>query len=125
IKDLLTGTHRLRLRLLGPAQVEAGEPPTLVDLAAVKGAALLFYLAARPDQPVTRTRLIALLWEDSDEQEGRNSLSTALSRLRRVVPAAPIVAVGDSLVWRADPSSAVWTDIGSFSELTRPGASLE
>src|SRR5438045_4015045 len=72
IKDLLTGTHRLRLRLLGPAQVTAGEPPTSVDLAAVKGAALLFYLAARPDQTVTRTRLITLLWEESDEQEGRN-----------------------------------------------------
>jgi DNA-binding SARP family transcriptional activator len=115
----------LRLRLLGPAQVEAGEPPTLVDLAAVKGAALLFYLAARPDQPVTRTRLIALLWEDSDEQEGRNSLSTTLSRLRRVLPSAPIVASGDSLVWRAEPSAAVWTDIGSFSELARAGASRE
>jgi DNA-binding SARP family transcriptional activator len=112
----------LRLRLLGPAQVEAGDPPTLVDVAAVKGAALLFYLAARPDQPVTRTRLITLLWEDSDEQEGRNSLSTALSRLRRVLPTAPIVAVGDSLVWRPE---AVWTDIGSFSELTRAGASRE
>ena len=119
---MLTGTHRLRLRLLGPAQVEAGEPRTLVDLAAVKGAALLFYLAARPDQPVTRTRLTALLWEESDEQEGRNSLSTALSRLRRVVPSAPIVAVGDSLVWRPE---AVWTDIDSFSELTRAGASRE
>ena len=60
--------------------MEVGNPPSQIDLAAQKGAALLFYLAARPDQPVTRTRLIALLWEDSDEQEGRNSLSTALSR---------------------------------------------
>src|SRR5207253_6605848 len=122
IKDLLTGTHRLRLRLLGPAQVEAGEPPTLVDLAAVKGAALLFYLVARPDQAVTRTRLIALLWEDSDEQEGRNSLSTTLSRLRRSLPEVPIVPVGDSLVWRPTISEKVWTDIAAFQELARAGS---
>jgi DNA-binding SARP family transcriptional activator len=83
----------------------------------------MFYLAARPDQPVTRTRLIALLWEESDEQEGRNSLSTALSRLRRAVPSAPILAVADSLVWRPNPQQGVWTDIGAFLELTRAGAS--
>jgi DNA-binding SARP family transcriptional activator len=113
----------LRLRLLGPAQVEAGTPPTQVDLAAHKGSALLFYLASRPDQPVSRTRLITLLWEESDEQEGRNSLSTALSRLRRTLPNAPIVAVGDALVWRPDPRTDVWTDIAAFAELTRPDAS--
>src|SRR6266513_176263 len=92
----------LRLRLLGPARVEAGDSAQPVDLAAHKGAALAFYLAARPEQPVTRTRLIALLWGDSDEQEGRNSLSTALSRLRRSLPTVPIVGFGDSLVWRPD-----------------------
>jgi DNA-binding SARP family transcriptional activator len=115
----------LRLRLLGPAQVEAGSPAAPVDLAAHKGAALMFYLAARPDQPVTRTRLVALLWEESDEQEGRNSLSTALSRLRRVLPNVPIVPVGDSLVWRPESSDAAWTDIGAFAEQTRPGATRE
>src|SRR5204862_4018701 len=115
----------LRLRLLGPAQVEAGEPPTQVDLAGQKGAALLAYLAARPEQPVARARLIALLWEDSDEQEGRNSLSTALSRLRRSLPSAPIVAVGDALAWRPDAAQPIWTDLAEFVELTRPGASRE
>jgi DNA-binding SARP family transcriptional activator len=115
---LLINSPALRLRLLGPAQVEEGNPPVQVDLAAHKGAALLFYLAARPDQPVARTRLVALLWEDSDEQEGRNNLSTALSRLRRSLPSAPIVAAGDSLVWRPDPNNSVWTDIAAFSELS-------
>src|SRR5207302_6234454 len=90
---------------------------------ALKGAALAFYLAARPEQPVSRARLITLLWEASDEQEGRNSLSTALSRLRRSLPSVPIVPVGDSLVWRPDAPHAVWTDIAAFLELTRPGAS--
>ena len=103
---MLIGSHALRLRLLGAAQVEEGSPPVQVDLAAHKGAALLFYLAARPDQPVTRTRLIALLWAESDEQEGRNNLSTALSRLRRSLPSAPIVAAADSLIWRPDPPAS-------------------
>lgn len=112
----------LRLRLLGPPQVTLGDPPRHVELAAQKGAALLFYLAARPDQPVARTKLIALLWEESDEQEGRNSLSTALSRLRRSLPNAPVVAVGDTLVWRPDATSATWVDIAAFAELTRLNA---
>ena len=115
----------LRLRLLGPAHLEAGEPPQPVELAAHKGAALAYYLAARPDQPVTRTRLIALLWQDSDEQEGRNSLSTALSRLRRSVPHLPVSAVSDSLVWRPEPADLVWTDIAAFQQLTRPSASRD
>src|SRR5690348_9980957 len=94
-------SRQLRLRLLGPARVEVGDSPGQpVDLAGHKGAALAFYLASRPEQPVTRTRLIALLWEESDEQEGRNSLSTTLSRLRRTLPDVPIVPVGDSLAWR-------------------------
>jgi DNA-binding SARP family transcriptional activator len=117
----------LRLRLLGPAQVEAGDPAQPVDLAGHKGAALAFYLAARPEQPVSRTRLIALFWQDSDEQEGRNSLSTALSRLRRSLPSVPIAPVGDSLVWRPDPShdQATWTDIAAFHDLVRAAASRE
>jgi DNA-binding SARP family transcriptional activator len=117
------GKDSVRLRLLGPARVELGTPPVSVDLAAHKGAALMFYLAARPEQPVTRTRLIALLWEESDEQEGRNSLSTALSRLRRGLPGVPVHPLGDSLVWRPDATSPAWTDLGAFLELTRPSAS--
>jgi DNA-binding SARP family transcriptional activator len=112
----------LRLRLLGPAHIEAGDPVEPVELAAHKGAALAFYLASRPEQSVTRARLIPLLWQDSDEQEGRNSLSTALSRLRRNLPHLPIAAVGDSLVWRPEPGDQVWTDIGAFQELTRSSA---
>jgi DNA-binding SARP family transcriptional activator/tetratricopeptide (TPR) repeat protein len=115
----------LRLRLLGPPHVEAGDPLEAVDVAAQKGAALAFYLAARHDQPVTRTHLIALLWEDSDEQEGRNSLSTALSRLRRSLPQVPIAPMGDSLVWRTDATDRVWTDIGAFEKLTHSGATRQ
>jgi DNA-binding SARP family transcriptional activator len=115
----------LRLSLLGPANVAAGDPAEPVELATQKGAALVFYLAARPEQAVSRTRLIALLWQDSDEQEGRNSLSTTLSRVRRGLSNVPIVAVGDSLVWRPDPADLVWTDVAVFQELTRPSASRD
>ena len=94
INLLLNERHVLRLRLLGPARIEAGDPGEPVELVAHKGAALAYYLAARPEQPVTRTRLISLLWQDSDEQEGRNSLSTALSRLRRTLRHVPIAPVG-------------------------------
>jgi hypothetical protein len=40
----------LRLRFLGPARVEIGDSPGQpVDLAGLKGAALAFYLASRPE----------------------------------------------------------------------------
>src|SRR5882672_1537475 len=127
VKGLLTDKHPLRLRFLGPARIEVGDPPAQVELAEHKGAALAFYLAARPEQPVTRTTLIALLWEDSDEHEGRNSLSTALSRLRRSLQGVPIVPVGDSLVWRqaAAADKTGWTDIGAFLQLTRATATRD
>jgi DNA-binding SARP family transcriptional activator len=113
----------LRAYLLGPPRVEAGgsTPAAPVDLATHKGAALLYYLAARPHEPVARTRLISLLWQDSDEQEGRNSLSTSLSRRRRALPNVPIVASGDALVWRAQPDT--WTDFAEFRHLSRPATS--
>lgn len=115
----------MRLRLLGPAHIEAGDRAEPVELVAHKGAALAYYLAARPEQPVTRTRLISLLWQDSDEQEGRNSLSTALSRLRRTLPHVPIAPVGDSLAWRPEPADQVWTDIAAFQELSAASASRD
>jgi hypothetical protein len=43
---LLNGQPILRLRLLGPPQVDAGSPLAAVDLVAHKRAALMFYLAS-------------------------------------------------------------------------------
>lgn len=105
----------LRLQLLGaPAILTDGRP---TNLSAQKAQALLFYLAAEASRPLTRGQLVALLWEESGEKEGRNSLSTTLSRLRQALPGAPLRAEGDTLAW--DESVDVAVDIHEFQALLR------
>src|SRR6185436_17318712 len=100
----------LRLRLLGA--------PSLLDdnreiyLTSQKALALLFYLAAEAERSFARGQIIALLWEESSEREGRNSLSTVLTRLRQALPLFPVRAEGDTLAWQ--PSGEVWVDLHEF-----------
>jgi DNA-binding SARP family transcriptional activator len=111
----------LRLQLLGaPTIVLDGRP---APLSAQKAQALLFYLAAEPGRPHTRGQLIALLWEESGEREGRNSLSTTLSRLRQALPAAPVRADGDTLAW--DPTAGAQVDLHEFEALAHGAQDLE
>lgn len=108
----------LRLQLLGaPAILLDGQP---ASLSTQKAQALLFYLAAEAGRPYTRSQLVALLWAESAEREGRNSLSTTLSRLRQALPMAPLRAAGDTLAWDADAAVAV--DLHEFQALVRPAA---
>jgi DNA-binding SARP family transcriptional activator len=97
----------LQLRLLGAPSIrdDAGE----IRLPSQKAQALLFYLAAEAERSFARGQLITLLWEESSEREGRNSLSTVLTRLRQALPDVPVRAEGDTLAWR--PASASWIDL--------------
>src|SRR5580700_11670957 len=51
---------------------------------------VLVILAENPGQSVSRRRLAELVWSNSDERSGRDSLRTALSALRRVLPQAAL-----------------------------------
>lgn len=104
----------LRLALLGPPTIHDGE--TDLYLAAQKAQALLYYLAAHPGRAFSRSHLITLLWEDSPDREGRNSLSTVLTRLRHALPLFPIAAAGDTLAWQPTPDVTV--DLATFHALT-------
>lgn len=104
----------LRLALLGPPTIHDNE--TDLYLAAQKAQALLYYLAAHPGRAFSRAHLITLLWEESPDREGRNSLSTVLTRLRQTLPLFPIAATGDTLAWQATPDVSV--DLVTFSALT-------
>ncbi|KPV47918.1 hypothetical protein SE17_40875, partial [Kouleothrix aurantiaca] len=73
---------------------------------------LPLFLAAESERSFSRSQIIALLWEDSAEREGRNSLSTALTRLRQALPLFPLRAEGDTLAWQA--SAEVWADLHAF-----------
>jgi DNA-binding SARP family transcriptional activator len=100
----------LRLRLLGAPSVLEGARE--IYLPSQKAQALLFYLAAESARGFARGQIIALLWEESSEREGRNSLSTVLTRLRQALPLVPLRAEGDTLAWQH--SDDVWIDLLEF-----------
>src|SRR5690349_18030956 len=114
----------LRLRLLGAPSVLHGDRE--IYLPSQKAQALLFYLAAESERSFVRGQIIALLWEESSEREGRNSLSTVLTRLRQALPIFPVRAEGDTLAWQ--PSDQVLVDLHEFQgasqslQLARGGA---
>src|SRR5687767_11803768 len=97
---------RLAIRLLGPPHIRQNDAD--VVLLSQKALGLLVLLATQPGQAQSRSRLAGLLWEESGEREGRNSLSVALSRLRQNLPALSIVAEADALTVPASPD--VWVD---------------
>src|SRR5258706_7948326 len=102
----------LQLRLLGaPAILDDARE---IYLPSQKAQALLFYLAAEQQRSFARGQLITLLWEESSDREGRNSLSTVLSRLRQALPVFPLRAEGDTLAWQHSPD--VWVDLHGFQE---------
>jgi DNA-binding SARP family transcriptional activator len=74
----------LSIRLLGPPQIALDEN-SVTDFGSDKVRALLFYLAAEPDQPHRRETLAGLLWPDYPERSARTSLRSALADLRKAI----------------------------------------
>src|SRR5262245_53255399 len=104
----------LSLRLLGAPAIR--EDDREVYLPSQKAQALLFYLAAEHQRSVARSQLITLSWEESSAREGRNSLSTVLTRLRQALPVFPLRAEGDTLAWQKTPDVRV--DLHEFQAAT-------
>lgn len=75
---------RLLINLLGSFQITLdGEASPGFEYDKVR--ALLAYLAVESDQPHRREALAGLLWPDQSEIMARNSLRTALSKLRQAI----------------------------------------
>jgi DNA-binding SARP family transcriptional activator len=104
----------LRLRLLGAPSLH--DDAHDIHLPSQKAQALLFYLAAEKERGFARSQLITLLWEESSDREGRNSLSTVLTRLRQGLPVFPLRAEGDNLAWQ--PTAGVSVDLHEFQAAT-------
>src|SRR5687768_9356155 len=113
----LTLLGGFELRLPGGEVVDLGQ----------KDRALLAILALPAGTTHSRDKLASLLWSDRGEQQARDSLKHALTKLRQCLPSAsegPIVA--DRLSARLDPA-AVTIDVADFERLVRDGtpAALE
>jgi TolB-like protein/DNA-binding SARP family transcriptional activator len=93
----------------------------VVDLPGQKDRALLAILALPPGATHSRDKLASLLWSDRGDQQARDSLKHALTRLRQCLQAAsrpPIVADRQSV--RLD-AAAVTIDVATFERLLSDG----
>jgi DNA-binding SARP family transcriptional activator len=80
--------------------------------------ALLAMLASTPGHQVTRDRLLALLWPESDDRQGRTLLNTAVHAIRRALGSEVIQSVGDALF--LDPGQ-LETDVVRFEQSVQDG----
>ncbi len=113
-------TSRLcRIELLGALRVVL--PDRAFDrFRTQKTALLLAYLAHHSNRPHPREHLIALLWPEADLDAGRDSLTTALTSLRRQLEPAGVAAgaviEADRQKIRLNPD-AFTTDVAEFERL--------
>ena len=99
-----------RLRTFGGLAIEPDDTCAAV-VARRRPLALLALLAAAGDRGWAREKIAALLWPESDEEHGRNSLSQALAALRRDMAAPDLVIGGPEL--RLNPL-AITSDVAEF-----------
>lgn len=88
-----------RLKLLGGAFIDAGDGAKPVTGRAVqrRRIALLALLAVRGRGGLSRDKLIAFLWPDSDSDRGRHLLSDSVYRINQELGSDTIAAAGDEL----------------------------
>jgi len=106
----------VRLRILGPVQVERDDKLTS-GLESRKAQALVSYLAVHA-RPVPREALVGLLWSEKPEARGRANLSWVLNRVSIVFPNC---LKADRQTVCFQPTSSVWLDIYAFEELEAIG----
>ena len=76
------GEPLLRIRLLGPLEVEVGGRPIVVD---TRKALAIIALVAAEGRPFARDELAAMFWPDADDEAARGALRRTLSALRTAV----------------------------------------
>lgn len=108
----------LRLRTFGAVYLERDQAPLGGAHSQRRRLGLLAYLAAAEGAAITREKLIALLWPESDEASGRHSLSQLLYALRHDLGAEALVI--DSETVRLNPASLP-SDVHDFAEALRAG----
>jgi len=111
----------LRLTTLGALDLRDGLGHPLREvLAQPKRLALLIYLALEGRQgPVSRDRLLAMFWPESDDAKARNTLSQALHHLRQALGPDLIENQGsNTLLIHGD---GLWCDATVFSDALEHG----
>lgn len=111
----------MKVRLLGPIEVLAGEgePPTAVSAPMLR--ALLAALALRPGQVVPASELIQQLWGQEPPPTARTTLRNYVMRLRKALPEGGIRTAASGYQLLIDEKD---TDAGQLRELLRSARRL-
>lgn len=108
----------LRLRTFGAVYLERDQAPLGGAHSQRRRLALLAYLAAAEGASISREKLIALLWPESDDASGRHSLSQLLYALRHDLGADALAI--DTETVRLNPG-LVPSDVHEFADAVRAG----
>ncbi|HET7551939.1 MAG TPA: BTAD domain-containing putative transcriptional regulator [Gemmatimonadaceae bacterium] len=107
------------LRLLGSPSLESADGARLSGGAAQRHRlGLLSLLALAPDQRLTRDKIIAYLWPESDIERARQLLNAALYTLRKALGESALTSVGDDV--RLD-TDIVRSDVMDFEAAIQRG----
>lgn len=106
------------IRLLGGATIEDESGPLAGRAAQRRRIALLAIIALTHPRPVTRDKVIALLWPEHDTERGRHLLRDSLYVLRNTLGEDTLLANGDEL--RLNPG-CVRCDVWEFEAALRDG----
>jgi two-component SAPR family response regulator len=78
----------LKIHVLGPVEIASGRETIKINRRIERA---ILYILAVEHRPVSRTTMIDLLWPNADQIDPRAALRTALSRLKRTLPAPEII----------------------------------
>ena len=106
----------LTLRLFGGLVVEAEDGPVRGRAAQKKRVAVLPLLVTAPGGTLSRDKLAAVLWPESDKGRARHQLSSSVYEMRRASAPEAILSVADNLQLN---SELVWSDVAAFQAAVR------
>jgi DNA-binding SARP family transcriptional activator/TolB-like protein len=108
----------LRLRTFGGLSVERDGAPLTAAAASRRRIALLPLLAVAGEQGVSRDKVLAYLWPESDSERARNALAQTLHALRRELGEDELFVVGRELRLNVQVISS---DVEEFEAAIRRG----
>ncbi len=107
-----------RLKLLGGALIEGPAGPLSGRVAQRRRIALLACVAASRGRPVSRDKLMALLWPDASPERARHLLSDSIYLIRKELGESAVVTAGADI--RLD-NELVSSDVAEFEQALLQG----
>lgn len=101
----------IRFTLFGTARLEGSGPHVSGRIVQRRQLALLSALALAPGRKLSRDRLLALFWPESDAERARHNLADSVYVVRKELGDEAVAGVGDDLFLNPD---CIATDVDDF-----------